>query len=210
VEALALGRRIEANLHRALGYTLAIHLPIALLSLLPLLAPQLPLVLLPVHIALLHLVIDPACTVVFEGMEGSPQLMEQPPRPADAPLFAPHTWHASLRQGAVLSAVVLVASFWPDLALSERRSWVFAALLLGGGALVWWNGDRRSGLTRAGALIGVGLWLLVQAIPGLTVLLELAPTPPALALGVTALALFGFWCSEGSKTPSTAAERHAS
>jgi Ca2+-transporting ATPase len=124
-------------------------------------------------------------------------------------LFAPHTWHASLRQGAVLSAVVLVASFWPDLALSERRSWVFAALLLGGGALVWWNGDRRSGLTRAGALIGVGLWLLVQAIPGLTVLLELAPTPPALALGVTALALFGFWCSEGSKTPSTAAERHA-
>ena len=189
VEALALGRRIEANLHKALGYTLAIHLPIALLSLLPLLVPQFPLVLLPVHIALLHLVIDPACTVVFEGMEGSPQLMEQPPRAADAPLFAPRTWHQSLRQGALLSAVVLVASFWPDLVLSERRSWVFALLLIGGGALVWWNGDRRSGLTRAGALIGVGLWLLVQAIPGLVHLLQLAPTPPALDLGVMALAI---------------------
>jgi Ca2+-transporting ATPase len=189
VEALALGRRIEANLHKALGYTLAIHLPIALLSLLPLLVPQFPLVLLPVHIALLHLVIDPACTVVFEGMEGSPQLMEQPPRAADAPLFAPRTWYQSLRQGALLSAVVLVASFWPDLVLSERRSWVFALLLIGGGALVWWNGDRRSGLTRAGALIGVGLWLLVQAIPGLVHLLQLAPTPPALDLGVMALAI---------------------
>ena len=189
VEALALGRRIEANLHRALGYTLAIHLPIALLSLLPLLVPQLPLVLLPVHIALLHLVIDPACTVVFEGMEGSPQLMAQPPRAPDAPLFAPHTWHAALRQGALLSALVLVATFWPDLALSERRSWVFAALLLGGGALVWWNGDRRSALTRAGALIGVGLWLLVQWIPGLVNLLQLAPTPPAIALVVVAAAI---------------------
>ena len=56
-------------------------------------------------------------------------------------------------------------------------------------ALVWWNGDRRSGLTRAGALIGVGLWLLVQAVPGLVDLLQLAPTPPVIALGVMAAAL---------------------
>ena len=34
---LALGRRVDANLHRALGYTLAIHLPIAALGLVPLL-----------------------------------------------------------------------------------------------------------------------------------------------------------------------------
>jgi Ca2+-transporting ATPase len=60
VQAIALGRRIEANLHRALGYTLAIHLPIAAISLLPLLIPGQPLLLLPMHIALLHLVIDPA------------------------------------------------------------------------------------------------------------------------------------------------------
>ena len=189
VEALALGRRIEANLHRALGYTLAIHLPIAVLSLLPLLVSRPPLLLLPVHIALLHLVIDPACTVVFEGMAATPQLMHQPPRPADAPLFSPHTWHQALVQGGLLTGVVLVAVFWPDLPLSDRRSWVFALLLFSGGALVWWNGDRRSTLTRAGALIGVGLWLLVQAIPGLSSLLQLAPTPPGLTLGIALLAL---------------------
>ena len=188
VEALALGRRIAANLHRALGYTLAIHLPIALLSLLPLLLPQLPLVLLPAHIALLHLVIDPACTVVFEGMAGAPELMLQPPRSADAPLFTPATWQQALVQGALLSAVVLVAALWPDLALPERRSWVFALLLLGGGLLVWWNGDRRSTLTCAGALIGVGLWLLIQVIPGLATLLELAPASAPLILVVLTLA----------------------
>jgi Ca2+-transporting ATPase len=102
----------------------------------------------------------------------------------------------------VLSAVVLVASFWPDLALSERRSWVFAALLLGGGALVWWNGDRRSGLTRAGALIGVGLWLLVQAIPGLVSLLELAPTPPAMALAVMAAVIALLLVTARSSSPA--------
>jgi len=150
-------------------------------------ASQLPLLLLPVHIALLHLVIDPACTVVFEGIPATPQLMQQPPRPADARLFTVQTWHQALVQGGLLCALVLGAAFWPDLAVPERRGWVFALLLLGGGVLVWWNGDRRSTLTRAGSLIGVGLWLLVQAIPGLAPLLGLAPTPPALALGLTAL-----------------------
>ncbi len=53
-------------------------------------------------------------------------------------MIAPRTLHQSLQQGALLSAVVLVASFWQDLALSERPSWVFALLLIGGGALVWW------------------------------------------------------------------------
>lgn len=51
VQAIALGRRIEANLHKARGYTLAIHLPIAAVSLLPLLLPGQPLLLLPKHIA---------------------------------------------------------------------------------------------------------------------------------------------------------------
>jgi Ca2+-transporting ATPase len=200
VDALALGRRIEANLHRALGYTLAIHLPIAVLSLMPLLLPQLPLLLLPVHIALLHLVIDPACTVVFEGIPATPQLMQQPPRPADAPLFTAQTWHQALVQGGLLSALVLAAAFWPDLAVTEQRSWVFALLLISGGVLVWWNGDRRSTLTRAGSLIGVGLWLLVHVIPGLAPLLELAPTPPALALGFTALVIALAWVPVGSSS----------
>ena len=176
VEALALGRRIEANLHRALGYSLAIHLPIAALSLLPLLIPQLPLLLLPVHIAVLHLVIDPACTVVFEAIPASPGLMQRPPRAPDAPLFAAATWQQALRQGGVITVLVMIPLLWPDLSVEQQRSWVFLLLLLGGSGLVWLNGDRRSALTRLGSLIGVGLWLLVQLIPGLAPLLQLAPS----------------------------------
>ena len=177
VEALALGRRIAANLQRALGYTLAIHLPIAALTLLALVVPGQPLLLLPVHIALLHLVIDPACTVVLEALPAEPGLMEKPPRPADAPLLSAVTWRRSLVQGGLLSVLVLALAFWPGLDLEQRRSLVFAALLLAGGGLVWLVGDRRSGLTQAGALIGVELWLLIQLVPALPPLLRLVALP---------------------------------
>ena len=160
VEALALGRRIEANLHRALGYTLAIHLPIACLTVLPLLLPGQPLLLLPLHIALLHLVIDPACTVVFEAIPATAAQMRRPPRPPGAPLFGAATWRRALWQGGAVSLAVLILSRWPSLDLAQQRSLVFALLLIAGGGLVWLNGEPRHRITQLGAGIGVGLWLL--------------------------------------------------
>ncbi|MDM7936849.1 MAG: HAD-IC family P-type ATPase [Cyanobium sp. CZS 48M] len=192
VAALELGRRVDANLHRALGYTLAIHLPIAALGLVPLLLPGQALILLPVHIALLHLVIDPACTVVFEALPATPGLMRQPPRPPEAPLFGPDTWRHSLTQGAVVMVAALVLAFWPEADAATHRSLVFSLLLLAGGGLVWLNGDPHSRITAAGAGIGLGLWLLLLAIPGLQQLLSLAPLQPSEILTVlltTALAL---------------------
>jgi len=150
-------------------------------------------------------VIDPACTVVFEALPASDQLMQQPPRPAEAPLFGPRTWHQALLQGGLLSALALAAAFWPDLPVEVRRSWVFALLLLGGGLLVWWNGDRRSGLTRAGSLIGAGLWLLLQLIPGANPLLGLAPAPALAVAAAFALVLVqgpGWLTAADARPPS--------
>jgi Ca2+-transporting ATPase len=195
VRALELGRRVDANLHRALGYTLAIHLPIAALGLLPLLVSGQGLLLLPVHIALLHLVIDPACTVVFEALPATPALMRQPPRPPEAPLFGPETWRRSLGQGAAVMVAALLLAFWPDTDTEVRRSLVFSLLLLAGGGLVWLNGDPRSRITAAGAAIGLGLWVLL-AIPGVGQVLSLAPLQPHQILTVmitTTVALLLAW-----------------
>ena len=178
VQALAIGRRIDVNLHRALGYTLAIHLPIAALSLLPLLMTGQPLILLPVHIALLHLVIDPASTVVFEALPASPALMRQPPRPPQAPLFATATWQRALNQGTLLSLGALTLSFWPDISTESHRSLVFSYLLLVGGGLVWLSGDPPSWLTARGAAIGLGMWLLLLAMPADWQLLGTEPMSP--------------------------------
>jgi len=177
VEAIAVGRRIGANLQRALGYTLAIHLPIVALSLLPLLRPHQPLILLPAHIALLHLVIDPACTVVFEALPGRPEQMRQPPRPPQAPLLDPQTWRRALLQGGLLSLAALAIALWPALAVEGRRSLAFALLLLASGALVAWNGDRRQPLSRLALPLSLLLWLGLMAVPPLRELLRLAPLP---------------------------------
>ena len=65
VEAVRAGRRIFANLRKAMGYLFAVHVPIVGLSLLPLFGG--PVLLLPVHVVLLELIIDPACSLVFEA-----------------------------------------------------------------------------------------------------------------------------------------------
>jgi Ca2+-transporting ATPase len=195
VQAIALGRRIEANLHRALGYTLAIHLPIAAVSLLPLLVPGQPLLLLPVHIALLHLVIDPACTVVFEALPASPGQMQQPPRPPEAPLFGAATWRRALLQGGVMAALALAIACWPDLPAIERRSLLFTLLLLGGGVLVWLNAAPRSRISQLGGAIGLGLWLLLQLIPGLNALLLLRPLPELTPWVLLTALVILLWCS---------------
>jgi len=193
VAALALGRRVDANLQRALAYTLAIHLPIALLALVPLLLPAIGMILLPVHIALLHLVIDPACTVVFEALEGDPALMRQPPRSPDSPLFTAVAWRRALLQGSVLAAAALLLVCWPVDGAETRRSLVFSLLLLAGGALVWLNGGGQRRISAAGPLLGVGLWMVVLLVAPLRRALALAPLTPAslLLLGcVTGLALW--------------------
>jgi Ca2+-transporting ATPase len=187
VAALALGRRVDANLQRALAYTLAIHLPIALLAMLPLLLPGVALILLPVHIALLHLVIDPACTVVFEAMRGDSDLMDRPPRPPESPLLSAATRRRALLQGGALALASLALAslalvFWPGCDGETRRSLVFSLLLLAGGGLVGLAGGPRHPLTAAGPAMGLGLWLLLFLVPPLRQALALAPLPPGLLL----------------------------
>jgi P-type Ca2+ transporter type 2C len=109
VAAVRLGRRIFDNLTKAMAYLLTIHVPIAGMSLIPVLLKW-PLVLLPVHIAFLHLIIDPACSVVFEVEPEEVDVMQRPPRDPRAPLFDRRTLGMGLLQGGGL-LLILVAVF---------------------------------------------------------------------------------------------------
>lgn len=116
VESVKLGRRIFDNLKKGMAYTLAVHIPIAGFSLIPVLL-QWPLVLLPIHIAFLHLIIDPACTIVFEAEAAEANVMHRPPRPPRDPLFGRRTLWLALLQGLSVLLVLTIV-----FAISYRHS----------------------------------------------------------------------------------------
>jgi Ca2+-transporting ATPase len=106
VQAVKLGRRIFDNLKKAMAYIVAVHIPIAGMSLIPVLFKW-PLVFLPVHIVFLEMIIDPACSVVFEAEGEEAGLMSRPPRNPREPLLGWKTQGLSFLQGFSVLIIVL-------------------------------------------------------------------------------------------------------
>ena len=106
VETVHDGRRIYDNIRKAVGYVFTIHIPIALTSLLaPLLgiAPQ-SLFLLPLHVVLLELVIDPTCSIVLERQPAETDIMQRKPRNPNEKLLNAKMLCKSVVQGLVIFA----------------------------------------------------------------------------------------------------------
>ena len=179
VEAIRLGRRIYDNLRKAMTYIFAIHLPIAGMSLLPVLF-RLPLVLMPLHIVFLELVIDPACSIAFESEAEDPQIMNRPPRDPKMRMFDRKTIRFVLLQGFGLFLVTLGAfmvSLYRGQGELDARAISFTTLVLGNLVVIWANRSRtrtvlemlRSrniplwGIT-AGALLLLALVLYIPSV----------------------------------------------
>ncbi|MCC7551273.1 MAG: cation-translocating P-type ATPase [Methanobacterium sp.] len=107
VAAVKMGRRIYDNLKKAVAYIFAVHVPIIGMSLLPVIF-QWPLVLFPVQIVFLELIIDPACSVVFEAEPAEKNVMNRPPRSSSEALFNRETIGMSILQGIIVLLVVLL------------------------------------------------------------------------------------------------------
>lgn len=103
------GRRIYDNIKKAIGYIFIIHIPIALTALLgPLLGiPQAALFLLPVHVVLLELVIDPTCSIVLERQPSEQDIMTRLPRDPKENILTRTLFIKSLIQGLA----IFIASF---------------------------------------------------------------------------------------------------
>ena len=106
VQAVRMGRRIFDNIRKAMAYIFAVHVPIIGLSLLPVLFGW-PLILMPVHIVFLELIIDPACSIVFEAEREEKDIMRRRPRNPKQPLFSLKTIGLSILQGISVLVIVL-------------------------------------------------------------------------------------------------------
>jgi Ca2+-transporting ATPase len=192
VAAIRQGRRIYDNISHATRFVFAVHMPVILLTLIPALLHW-PALLLPVHIVLLELLIDPACSIVFEAEREAADLMTRAPRARDASPFALANLGIGLVQGIGLAAILLLGyavltglmgepqtwglDFGQGLGLGEdsARAVVFMALVCGVFLLVLANRSPRR--AQAGEPRQTNPWLLRMAAAVVLLLLAVNLVP---------------------------------
>ena len=187
VAAVRMGRRIFDNLKKAMAFIFSVHIPIAGMSLIPVFLKW-PLALLPVHVLFLELIIDPACTVVFEMEPDEPDIMQRPPRKLNAPLFGRSMILSGLIQGVGILAVVAgVYTFGmlQGLGENEARMFAFVSLVIGNLGLIFSNRSRILPIISLMRVPNKALWwvtggalfflALVLTIPMLRDIFQFAP-----------------------------------
>jgi len=167
VQAVRLGRRILDNIKKAIAYTLAIHIPIIGLSLLPLLVGW-PLIFSPIHIVFLELIIDPACSVAFEAEPEEEDVMRRPPRNPKEPLFGRKLMLLSIFQG-ILALGFLAAIYGRAIFLGQSveraRTLTFTTLILINLALILTNRSWGGSLIESCCRKNKALWIILVSAP---------------------------------------------
>ncbi|MDO8525618.1 MAG: cation-translocating P-type ATPase [Candidatus Omnitrophota bacterium] len=179
VEAVRLGRRIFDNLKKAMAYIISVHIPIAGAALIPVLMGW-PMILYPAHIVFLELIIDPACSVVFESEPEEDNVMKRPPRDPKRSLFGKTLASVSILQG-LSSLITVIAVFHIALRLGQTeggaRALAFVTLIISNLCLILTNRSWTRGIVSSfsvfnkallGVVAGAVLFLiLIIYIPSL-------------------------------------------
>ena len=155
VEAVKTGRRIFDNLKKAMSYIVSVHIPIAGMSLIPVLLNWKDPVLLPVHIVFLELIIDPACSIVFEGQPEEKNIMNRPPRDPKESLFGKKPLLLSIAQGFTALSLVLATWFLSGnagLSVEVQRTLTFITLIISNLTIILSTRSWDSGIIGAFSL----------------------------------------------------------
>jgi Ca2+-transporting ATPase len=177
VGAIRMGRKIFDNLQKALGYIFAIHVPIAGLSLIPVLFADLPLILWPVHIVFLELIIDPACTMIFEAEKEEKNVMSRPPKDINEPFFGAKKIFFSCMQGIGIIVICLLVYFIGlKMGYSEKsvRTLTFVTLIVSNIAVILSNRSWTYGIFKILASPNKAVtWIVSGAIIFLIMILNI-------------------------------------
>ncbi|MGD0725157.1 MAG: cation-translocating P-type ATPase [Spirochaetia bacterium] len=208
VAAVRMGRRIFDNLKKAMAYIISVHIPIALASLVPVILNWKEMILFPVHIVFLELIIDPACSVVFEAEAGERDIMKRMPRSPKDRLFGRRSLVTSTIQGLVAFGAVIgvyAAALSLGESVAQARTLAFITLIVSNLSLIltnrsWQRGVLASFAVRNPALLWViggalGFLALVVYVPALQRLFHFAIMHPldlaiAFAAGLFSIAWF--------------------
>ena len=169
VQTIRLGRRIYDNLRKAIEFIVAVHIPIAGLALLPLML-GLPLMLTPILIAFLEMVIDPACSIVFEAEREEDDLMRRPPRDPANPLLSSRRVVWAALQGLIVFVIlggVFISAAHMQVPETDLRALIFTSLVLTNIGLILVNRSFSSSLAGAFLRPNRSLWILLGGVIGL-------------------------------------------
>jgi len=107
-DAIAMGRKIYANLKKAIQYIISIHIPIIMIVFIPLVLGWIyPNIFSPVHIIFLEIIMGPTCSIIYENEPMEPNLMSQKPRPFTTTFFNLKEITISITQGLVITLGLL-------------------------------------------------------------------------------------------------------
>jgi Ca2+-transporting ATPase len=163
VKAVRLGRRIFDNIKKAMAYILAIHVPIAGMSLIPVLL-EWPLIFFPIHVVFLELIIDPACSIAFEAEPEEADVMLRQPRDPNKPLFNRRTLGLSLLQGVSVLIIVLAVfavSLYRGQGESEARAMTYTTLVIANLSLILVNRSWSRTILETMSTPNPALWWVV-------------------------------------------------
>ena len=151
----------------------------------------LPLVLAPLHIAFLELVIDPACSIVFEAEQGgNVDLMQQPPRSAGESLIASSHVVEAVLQGLWVVLLVMGLYAWllaQGAATDVARTASFVAMVTANAALIFPTRSRHGHWhSLFSGLSATPLWVLGATLAALLIVTSVPVV--ASAFGFTLLA----------------------
>lgn len=177
VAAIKLGRRIFDNIKKGVLFTIAVHIPIIGLALLPILL-RMPLLLWPVHIVFLELIIGPSCSLVFEAEPEEKDLMLRPPRNPKESLFSKKVVLCGLLQGfgvLLIAFGVFIGGYYLGYEATKLRAITFAIVVFADLALITVNRSRTASLTSVLQNKNFVYWLIVLGT--ITLLLSVLYVP---------------------------------
>ncbi|MDG0818140.1 cation-translocating P-type ATPase [Bdellovibrio svalbardensis] len=210
VQGIRTGRGIYDNLQAAAGYLLAIHIPIMGISILPVFL-NLPLVLMPVHVAFLHLIIEPACSLVFESEPLAEDVMKRKPRNRNEKFFSRKLIVPSVLQGVFIYVIILavfLVSLKRGLGELDARTLTFTTLIFANMGLIFINRSWNRSLYQELRVKNDALWwviagsliilFLVLYVPPLRTLFRFSFLHPldlglALSSAFISIVWFEFW-----------------
>ena len=182
------GRSIYEALRKAVAYVIAVHVPLMGMALIPVMSQDWPLILLPAMVAFVEMVIDPACTIIFQAEQPEPNIMRRKPRPIQQKLLNLGVLWIALSQGLVVLVFVAAQYFWLVAAGRveiEVRSMTLALMIVANFALImvnrsWSLGMIRTIRERKNASVK---WVIGIAAALLVVLVEVPVVADAFELG---------------------------